>query len=276
MTTIDMPDTPLLYDEEEEQQIQPGIAAVLEREICLGAPLFLAESSEVVRSEFVRKIYVIMAAQVGFIWVLSILFAESELVARLLLLHPWIVKALSAVGLVVSVLMHKLRGNEPSNGPFLLAYTVFEAHALCLAVLSFQNLEHNLHYTLVIAFYWFLFMALYTFQPKLRFHGGYPLLYGVVTMLTIVLVLARFFGMRVTGFTYIESIACVVSILVVYDKLMRFTPFDYVIAVADFATFVFPLVNLWVLVRGPWDFGKPSDEGAVVVDRVAVQALTEA
>ncbi|KAJ3247789.1 hypothetical protein HDU77_008440 [Chytriomyces hyalinus] len=265
MTTIDIDHAaaPLLSDEDDEQQMQPGIAAVLEREICLGAPLFLAESSDVVRNEFVRRIYIILAMQAASIWVISILLAESDLVADVLAHYPWIVSVLCASGLVVSALMHRVRGNEPSNGPLLVAYTMFEAHAICLAVLSFEGLEPAFHHALVLAFYWCLFMALYTFQSVFRFHGGYPLVYGTVVLFGILLASTHLFGMPIDRLAYVESILCIVSIVVVYDKLMRFTPYDYVIAVADICTFMFPIANLWFLLKGTRYFGGGADEAEV-------------
>ncbi|KAJ3197517.1 hypothetical protein HDU82_001432 [Entophlyctis luteolus] len=193
------------------------------------------------QAAFVQKVFLLLAAQMLALWLLSFLF--TALAAG----TSWsFLKLSSLAGLGFSLWISENR-NSPllADNKMLAYYTVFEAFVISYASLYYKSME-QVQFLAMLSVYFFAGMSVYTYQTKYKFVGALPHLFGIA----IILVLTMLFEHSgVAGIVYgmYLSAHTVVSML---GKLSQPSlPENPAVAVVDWDMYLLPLLNFYFFIK---------------------------
>ncbi|KAI8616743.1 inhibitor of apoptosis-promoting Bax1-domain-containing protein [Chytriomyces sp. MP71] len=193
---------------------------------------FVSECPVHERLNFARKVYSILAAQIGLTAILSALFLYNADIRHVVQRNAWsvLLSSLSAFGLLFALFAY--RSVTPTNKILLFAFTLAEAYSVAV-VCSFYESESVLQAT-ILTFAVFIALTLFTLQSKMSFEGMGPFLFGSLTVVVFAGFLELFFPFSRLVDLVIATVSAVLFCgYIVYDTYMIFvrcTVDDVVIA----------------------------------------------
>ncbi|KAJ3106855.1 Transmembrane BAX inhibitor motif-containing protein 4 [Physocladia obscura] len=193
--------------------------------------LLLKECSLVVRLNFIRKVYAILAAQFALTSLVATVMMYSAPVRSFVQSNSWLLflSSFLALGLVIPLICY--RKKEPLNKYLLAAFTLSESYTIGL-VCSIYESEKVLQ-AAILTFGVFIGLTLYTLQSKRKFEGYAPFLFVSLTVLIQAAFLQIFFP-----FSNAVDLICAVfgavvfCAFIVYDTYQIFeklTPDEYIL-----------------------------------------------
>ncbi|KAJ3112602.1 Transmembrane BAX inhibitor motif-containing protein 4 [Phlyctochytrium bullatum] len=192
----------------------------------------MENASEAIRMNFVRKVYSILAVQLGLTTVVTALFLFSEPIKAFVQSNPALVFASSILALVVLVALFFFRRSHPTNMYLLIAFTLLEAYSVG-AVCSFYDSVMVLQ-AAILTFALFIGLTVFTVQSKVDFSGFAPFLFGalwIVIFAGFVQLFLPFSRLADLGMAIIIAILfCGYIVFDTYQLFARFNPEEYIIA----------------------------------------------
>ncbi|RKO92924.1 inhibitor of apoptosis-promoting Bax1-domain-containing protein [Blyttiomyces helicus] len=192
----------------------------------------VAEAAESIRSAFVRKVYTILAIQLGTTSVVSAFFLYNETIKTWAQEHVWamFVSWLGTLGVLFALIAY--RRSHPTNLYLLSAFTLLEAYSIG-TVVTFYDSRIVLQ-AVIITFALFVGLTLFTFQTKYDFSSWAPFLFGAIRAVIIAGLVQMFFPFNRTLDLVIAIFTAVLfCAYILYDTqqiLQRLSPEEYIIA----------------------------------------------
>ncbi|KAK9687541.1 hypothetical protein K7432_014753 [Basidiobolus ranarum] len=195
----------------------------------------VAQCEVEIRMAFIRKVYTILATQLGATVLVGSLFFFNEQARNWVQSNQWasLVSIFGALG-VMLVLFWK-RHSSPLNFYLLGAFTLLEAYSVG-TIVTFYSARVVLQ-ALIITFALFIGLTLFTMQSKYDFSGMGSIL-NIVLWLVVIASLVQIFFPFSSKVDF--AIAIVVALLfcgyIVYDTYMiinRLSPDEYIVASID-------------------------------------------
>ncbi|KAI9334213.1 inhibitor of apoptosis-promoting Bax1-domain-containing protein [Zopfochytrium polystomum] len=190
----------------------------------------VAEAPLAVRMNFVRKVYSILAAQLGLTSIVSAFCLYNEAVKEFIHAHPALlfVCLFASIGLVIAVQIY--RRSYPLNMILLGIFTLVEAYTVGFVCSTYES-----EVVLQAAFLTFVIvigLTLFTLQSKWDFSGMGPFLMSALLVLIGASLLRLFFPYSRAVDTGIAVIGALIFCgYIVYDTFMIFeklSPEEYI------------------------------------------------
>ncbi|KAJ3417013.1 Transmembrane BAX inhibitor motif-containing protein 4 [Chytridiales sp. JEL 0842] len=200
-----------------------------------------------VRMGFVRKVYSILAAQLGLTTIVSALFMYSPAIKSFVQENTWMLILSTILSFATLIPLFIYRRHAPLNMYLLTAFTLSEAYlvgTICSTLDSLIVLQ-----AVILTFIVFIGLTLFTLQSKRDFSGLEPFLFAALW----VIILAGFLQMFLPfNRTFDLVMAVVIAIVfcgyIVYDTYMifeRLCPEEYIIASVEL---YLDVINLFVAI----------------------------
>ncbi|KAI8846873.1 inhibitor of apoptosis-promoting Bax1-domain-containing protein [Chytridium lagenaria] len=199
----------------------------------------MENASQGIRLSFVRKVYSILAAQLGLTTIVCAVFMFSAPIKEFVqtkktdyLDSPALVfvSSLGALGLLLA--LFAFRRSHPTNMYLLLAFTLTEAYSVG-AVCTFYDSIIVLQ-AAILTFALFIGLTMFTVQSKVDFSGMAPFLFGTLWIVVIASFVQLFLPFsRLVDLVFAIIIAVLFCGYIVYDTYLlfnRFCPEEYIIA----------------------------------------------
>ena len=129
-----------------------------------------------IRLGFVRKVYSILACQLGLTMILSTIYKSVPSVQSWAQQNPWILFASFLAAMISLGCLIWKRKSHPANYSLLALFTLFESHAIGTAVTFYDSV--TVLQAVVITFALFVGLSLFACQTKYDFSGWQPFLFG--------------------------------------------------------------------------------------------------
>ncbi|KAJ3066964.1 hypothetical protein HK102_007521, partial [Quaeritorhiza haematococci] len=185
-----------------------------------------------IRQEFVRKVYTILAVQLGLTTVVSGIFMSSDAVKEWAINNPWMLWTSMFATIVTMLGLIWKRRSHPTNLYLLGLFTLLESYAIGFIV-AFSDQIVVLK-AVILTFALFIGLTLFTLQTKYDFSGMAPFLFGALWVIIAASFMHMFFSFG-SGFEFALSVGIAILFggFIVYDTyniFNRLSPEEYIIA----------------------------------------------
>ncbi|KXN90945.1 Bax inhibitor 1 [Leucoagaricus sp. SymC.cos] len=207
----------------------------------------VSESSQEIRSAFVRKVFTILLCQIAATCLVGGVISQSQDAVFWVQMHVWSFYVPLFGTLINLGLLYWKRHSPPWNFILLSTFTLMEAFTLGVVVAFFDN--KVVLQALLITVGVFLGLTLFTFQSKYDFSGMGPFLFGAL----IALVMTGFVGMfipfgRTMDIIFAIGGCLIFSGYIVYDTYIinkRLSPDEYIMgAISLYLDFINLFLNI--------------------------------
>ncbi|KAJ3037729.1 Transmembrane BAX inhibitor motif-containing protein 4 [Rhizophlyctis rosea] len=198
----------------------------------------LENSDVAIRMAFTRKVYSILAVQLGLTTLVSGVFLYNDAIKAWAQSNMWMVflSWLATLGLLIALIVN--RRKHPVNLYLLAAFTVSEAYTIG-TVVTFHDSEVVLQ-AAILSFALFIGLTLFTVQTKYDFTSWGPFLFGSLWVIIIAGFVQLFLPFSRTLHLFIAiGTAIVFCGFVVFDTQQIFTrlsPEEYILAAIEVPT----------------------------------------
>ncbi|KXS15770.1 UPF0005-domain-containing protein [Gonapodya prolifera JEL478] len=196
-----------------------------------------AEAGDPIRRGFIRKVYTILAAQIGLSVLIGamLMFANGGSFRTWILQNVWAFYVPLAVAFVSLIVLNFIKRKTPWNFVVLSIFTVCEAFSIGTAVSLYDS--RVVLQAVIITFALFVLLTIFTIQSKFDFSGLGPFLFIALFALIIAGFVQLFLPFnRVTDLVIAVIGALVFCGYTVFDTYMivnRASPEDYIIAAVE-------------------------------------------
>lgn len=216
---------PLLRDYDEDEEASTG----LEDQYKVG--LTVNESSKFIRQAFVRKVYGVLACQLGLTGIVSAIFTTQN-AAPWIAQNQWSFFVPLFGAMITMFLLHWKRQSHPLNVILLALFTALESVGIG-AIVSFYDQRIVLQ-ALGITTIVFLGLTFFTFQSKWDFSNMGTYLFGALLVFFITGLFSIFFPFNRTIDAIYAGFGCIIfSGYILFDTWLiaeRVSPDDWVVA----------------------------------------------
>ncbi|KND02067.1 uncharacterized protein SPPG_02570 [Spizellomyces punctatus DAOM BR117] len=207
----------------------------------------VANADLAIRLAFVRKVYTILACQLGLTGAVSALFMTNETVKQWVQTNIWAMYLswLATFGVLFALIVK--RRSHPVNLWLLGLFTLLEAYSIGTVVSFFDSV--TVLQAVVLTFALFVGLTLFTLQSKYDFSSWGPFLFGTLWVIIIGTFIQIFLPYNST-FNLIIAVATAVLFcaFIVYDTQEIFTklsPEEYIAAAVEL---YLDLINLFLAI----------------------------
>ncbi|KAJ3281799.1 Transmembrane BAX inhibitor motif-containing protein 4 [Borealophlyctis nickersoniae] len=185
-----------------------------------------------IRMAFVRKVYTILATQLGATAVVSGIFMASDTVKGWVQTNIWAVYLswLLTLGLLIALIVK--RRSHPTNLYLLAGFTLLEAYSIGTIVTFYDSLV--VLQAVILTFSLFVGLTLFTLQTKYDFTSWGPFLFGSLWVIVIAMFLQIFLPFSQTMHLVIAVATAILFCgFIVYDTqqiFARMSPEEYIMA----------------------------------------------
>ncbi|KAJ3099251.1 Transmembrane BAX inhibitor motif-containing protein 4 [Phlyctochytrium planicorne] len=185
-----------------------------------------------IRMNFVRKVYSILAAQMGLTTIVCALFFFNPTIRTFVQETPGLVIASSILSIGLLLALFVYRRSAPTNFYLLGAFTLTEAYTVA-TVCTFYDAILVLQ-AAILTFSLFFGLTFFTIQSKINFSGLAPFLFGALWIVVIASFVQLFLPFsRITDLIFAVIIAVLFCGYIVFDTYQlfnRFNPEEYILA----------------------------------------------
>ncbi len=192
----------------------------------------LAQSTDDIRMAFVRKVYSILAVQIGLTLAFTCLAMFQKDVAFFVTHQVWLLVVAGVVSFISMLAIVIWKGRSyPANFYLLAIFTVCESYLIGAVVSTYDALM--VLQAFIITFAMVVGLTLFTMQSKLKFEKMGPYLFVLLVVVLVAGILQIFFPFP-SLLSLFLTVLCVIlfSLYIVYDTndmLKRMDVDDYVI-----------------------------------------------
>jgi len=197
----------------------------------------VAQSSLQIRLGFIRKVYGILSAQLGFITLISAFFMYNENVKNFFQQSPnflifGIFGLITLIGLGIAMMVK--RKESPINMYLLAAFTFAGAHTIGTIVTVYDEVILLQGIGLTIAT--LIPLTVYTFQSNIDYNAWVASLFSMLWILILGGLMQMFLQSDVTKFALAVAVAILFTGFIILDMRMmlhKLSPEEYILAVIN-------------------------------------------
>ncbi|KAI8818771.1 transmembrane BAX inhibitor motif-containing protein [Fimicolochytrium jonesii] len=192
----------------------------------------VAAAAQDIRLAFVRKVYSILACQLGLTMALGALFMFNDGVKGWVQSNAWPMYTSLIATFVFLFALHWKRRSHPVNLYLLAAFTASEAYSIAVLVTFFDSIV--VLQAVILTFALFVGLTLFTLQTKYDFSSWGPFLFGCLWVLVISGFIQLFFPFgSAANFAIAVGTALLFCGFICFDTQMiltRLSPEEYIVA----------------------------------------------